>query len=180
MYSCIVLFFPPGMTVQGRDRKKRVIRKEWHESITTNLQLSLYMGVLSILKEYVMVFQASYLVSNELWMFLSQCILVGAVDQRHTGHQLSLLFFSHRVARCWSTSYMTSNLKCSHTSWHASSKLNIWAICIPKHWQSLTSQTRCCLQEKSMWGEKQMNSEITNHAVSTLQNAISNHFSLFM
>lgn len=66
MYSCIVLFFSPGMTVQGRDRKKRVIRKEWHESITTNLQLSLYMGVLSILKEYVMVFLASYLVSNEL------------------------------------------------------------------------------------------------------------------
>lgn len=52
--------------MQGRDRKKRVIRKEWHESITTNLQLSLYMGVLSILKEYVMVFLASYLVSNEL------------------------------------------------------------------------------------------------------------------
>ena len=46
-----------GMTQQGKDRKKRVCRKVWHEETTTLLQLSVYMGVLAILKEYVMVFQ---------------------------------------------------------------------------------------------------------------------------
>lgn len=46
-----------GMTPQGRERKRRVCQKLWHEETTTVLRLSIYMGVLSILKEYVMVFQ---------------------------------------------------------------------------------------------------------------------------
>lgn len=46
-----------GMTPQGRERKKRVCQKLWHEETTTVLRLSIYMGVLAILKEYVMVFQ---------------------------------------------------------------------------------------------------------------------------
>ena len=45
-----------GMTQQGRERKKRVYQKLWHEE-TTVLRLSIYMGLLAILKEYVMVFQ---------------------------------------------------------------------------------------------------------------------------
>ena len=49
----------PGMTQLGKDRKKRVIRKVWHEATITELQLSVYTGVLPILKEYVMVFQVS-------------------------------------------------------------------------------------------------------------------------
>ncbi|KAJ8356364.1 hypothetical protein SKAU_G00191580 [Synaphobranchus kaupii] len=42
-----------GMTQQGKGRKKRV----WHEGTKTELHLSVYTGVLAILKEYVMVFQ---------------------------------------------------------------------------------------------------------------------------
>lgn len=49
----------PGMTQLGKDRKKRVVRKVWHEATITELHLSVYTGVLSILKEYVMVFQVS-------------------------------------------------------------------------------------------------------------------------
>ncbi|CAL8335920.1 unnamed protein product [Merluccius merluccius] len=48
-----------AMTQLGKDRKKRVIRKVWHEATITELHLSVYTGVLSILKEYVMVFQVS-------------------------------------------------------------------------------------------------------------------------
>ncbi|CAK6970466.1 hypothetical protein NQZ68_031049 [Scomber scombrus] len=33
-----------GMTPQGRERKKRVCQKLWHEETTTVLQLSIYMG----------------------------------------------------------------------------------------------------------------------------------------
>ena len=47
------------MTQLGKDRKKRVIRKVWHEATITELHLSVYTGVLPILKEYVMVFQVS-------------------------------------------------------------------------------------------------------------------------
>lgn len=47
----------PGMTQQGRDRKQRLVQKLWHESTKTELQLSVYTGVLALLKEYVMVFQ---------------------------------------------------------------------------------------------------------------------------
>lgn len=47
----------PAMTQQGKDRKKRVNTKVWFECTTTELQLSVYLGVLAILKEYVMVFQ---------------------------------------------------------------------------------------------------------------------------
>lgn len=46
-----------GMTPQCRERKRRVCQKLWHEETTTVLRLSIYMGVLAILKEYVMVFQ---------------------------------------------------------------------------------------------------------------------------
>ncbi|CAL8319557.1 unnamed protein product [Arctogadus glacialis] len=55
-----------GMTQQGKDRKKRVCRKVWHEETTTLLQLSVYMGVLAILKEYVMVFQGSQTLVHKL------------------------------------------------------------------------------------------------------------------
>ncbi|KAL2089343.1 hypothetical protein ACEWY4_014031 [Coilia grayii] len=43
-----------GMTPQGRERKKKICQKLWHEETTTVLELSLYMGVLAILKDYVM------------------------------------------------------------------------------------------------------------------------------
>lgn len=46
-----------GMTPQGCEREKRVCQKLWHEDTTKVLLLSIYMGVLAILKEYVMVFQ---------------------------------------------------------------------------------------------------------------------------
>ncbi|XDV25516.1 hypothetical protein PO909_029430 [Leuciscus waleckii] len=46
-----------GMTQQGRDRKRRVVKKLWHEDTKTELHLCVYTGVLAILKEYVMVFQ---------------------------------------------------------------------------------------------------------------------------
>lgn len=46
-----------GMTQQGKDRRKRVCQKLWHEETTTRLQLSAYIGVLAIMKQYVMVFQ---------------------------------------------------------------------------------------------------------------------------
>ncbi|CAJ1061482.1 hypothetical protein ROHU_023414 [Xyrichtys novacula] len=46
-----------GVTPQGRERKKSICQKLWHEETTMVLQLSLYMGVLAILKDYVMVFQ---------------------------------------------------------------------------------------------------------------------------
>lgn len=45
------------MTQQGRNRKLRVVKKLWHEDTKTELHLSVYTGVLAILKEYVMVFQ---------------------------------------------------------------------------------------------------------------------------
>lgn len=45
------------MTQQGKDRKKRVCQKIWHQEINTRLLLSSYIGVLAIFKDYVMVFQ---------------------------------------------------------------------------------------------------------------------------
>lgn len=45
------------MTQLGKDRKKRVCQKIWHQETITKLQLSVYIGVLAIFKEYVMVFQ---------------------------------------------------------------------------------------------------------------------------
>lgn len=41
-----------GMTQQGKDRKRRVCQKIWHQETSTKLQLSVYIGVLAILKEY--------------------------------------------------------------------------------------------------------------------------------
>ncbi|RXN22565.1 hypothetical protein ROHU_023414 [Labeo rohita] len=55
-----------GMTPQGLERKRRVCQKLWHEETTTVLQLSIYMGVLAILKEYVMVFQGSQTLVHKL------------------------------------------------------------------------------------------------------------------
>ncbi|KAI4821042.1 hypothetical protein KUCAC02_028994 [Chaenocephalus aceratus] len=55
-----------GMTPQGRERKKRVCKKLWHEETTTVLRLSIYMGLLTILKEYVMVFQGSQTLVHKL------------------------------------------------------------------------------------------------------------------
>ncbi|XP_034146338.1 uncharacterized protein LOC109615009 [Esox lucius] len=55
-----------GMTPQGRERKKRVCQKLWHEETTTVLRLSIYMGVLAILKEYVMIFQGSQTLVHKL------------------------------------------------------------------------------------------------------------------
>ncbi|KAF3837635.1 hypothetical protein F7725_009403 [Dissostichus mawsoni] len=55
-----------GMTPQGRERKKRVCQKLWHEETTTVLRLSIYMGLLAILKEYVMVFQGSQTLVHKL------------------------------------------------------------------------------------------------------------------
>lgn len=45
------------MSQLGRDRKKRVVGKLWHEGPKTELHLSVYTSVLAILKEYVMLFQ---------------------------------------------------------------------------------------------------------------------------
>ncbi|XP_030272286.1 uncharacterized protein LOC115581383 [Sparus aurata] len=55
-----------GMTPQGSERKRRVCQKLWHEETTTVLRLSIYMGVLAILKEYVMVFQGSQTLVHNL------------------------------------------------------------------------------------------------------------------
>ncbi|KAL6473267.1 hypothetical protein MHYP_G00194550 [Metynnis hypsauchen] len=55
-----------GMTPQGRERKKRICQKLWHEETTTVLQLSLYKGVLAILKDYVMIFQGSQTLVHKL------------------------------------------------------------------------------------------------------------------
>ncbi|XP_077065678.1 uncharacterized protein LOC143718544 [Siphateles boraxobius] len=54
------------MTQQSRERKKRVCQELWHEETTTVLRLSIYMGVLAILKEYVMVFQGSQTLVHKL------------------------------------------------------------------------------------------------------------------
>ncbi|KAJ8009977.1 hypothetical protein DPEC_G00069770 [Dallia pectoralis] len=54
------------MTPQCRERKKRVCQKLWHEETTTVLRLSIYRGVLAILKEYVMVFQGSQTLVHKL------------------------------------------------------------------------------------------------------------------
>ncbi|KAJ8367177.1 hypothetical protein AAFF_G00324560 [Aldrovandia affinis] len=45
------------MTDLGKERKRRVVKKIWFESEKVELHLSVYLGVLPILKEYVMVFQ---------------------------------------------------------------------------------------------------------------------------
>ncbi|XP_060771419.1 uncharacterized protein LOC132882166 isoform X3 [Neoarius graeffei] len=45
------------MTDQGKNRKARICQKIWVESRKVDLHLSVYLGVLPILKEYVMVFQ---------------------------------------------------------------------------------------------------------------------------
>jgi len=45
------------MTQQGRNRKRQVVKKLWHEDTKIKHNLSVYTGVLAILKEYVMVFQ---------------------------------------------------------------------------------------------------------------------------
>ena len=50
------------MTQAGKDRKQRVVKKLWHEGTKTELQLSVYTGVLPVLKEYVMVFQVRFMV----------------------------------------------------------------------------------------------------------------------
>ena len=55
-----------GMTQVGKDRKERVVKKLWFKSRNTNLQLSVYLGVLPILKEYVMVFQGSQTLVHKL------------------------------------------------------------------------------------------------------------------
>ncbi|KAK1902004.1 Zinc finger BED domain containing protein 5 [Dissostichus eleginoides] len=47
-------------------RKERVVKKVWFESLNTNLHLSVYLGVLPILKEYVMVFQGSQTLVHKL------------------------------------------------------------------------------------------------------------------
>lgn len=52
-----LIYSLPGMTQQGRDRKQRLVKKLWHEDTKTELHLSVYIGVLALLKEYVMVFQ---------------------------------------------------------------------------------------------------------------------------
>lgn len=53
------LFFFEGMTDLGKKRKARIVKKIWVENQKVNLILSVYLGVLPILKEYVMVFQVS-------------------------------------------------------------------------------------------------------------------------
>ncbi|KAK1893717.1 Glutathione S-transferase F10 [Dissostichus eleginoides] len=55
-----------GMTQVGKDRKERLVKKVWFESLNTNLHLSVYLGVLPILKEYVMVFQGSQTLVHKL------------------------------------------------------------------------------------------------------------------
>lgn len=60
-----------GMTPQGRERKRRICQKLWHEETTTVLQLSLYTGVLAILKDYVMVFQVFHFSGNYLYILMS-------------------------------------------------------------------------------------------------------------
>lgn len=52
------LFFE-GMTDLGKKRKARIVKKIWVENQKVNLILTVYLGVLPILKEYVMVFQVS-------------------------------------------------------------------------------------------------------------------------
>lgn len=52
-----LIYSLPGMTQQGRDRKQRLVKKLCHENTKTELHLSVYTGVLALLKEYVMVFQ---------------------------------------------------------------------------------------------------------------------------
>ena len=47
------------MTDQGKKRKARIFQKIWVENQKVDLHLSVYLGVLPILKEYVMVFQVS-------------------------------------------------------------------------------------------------------------------------
>lgn len=54
---CCSLTFVFHRHDSSRPWKKRIYQKLWHEETTTVLQLSLYMGVLAILKDYVMVFQ---------------------------------------------------------------------------------------------------------------------------
>ncbi|XP_060771417.1 uncharacterized protein LOC132882166 isoform X1 [Neoarius graeffei] len=49
------------MTDQGKNRKARICQKIWVESRKVDLHLSVYLGVLPILKEYVMVFQEAKL-----------------------------------------------------------------------------------------------------------------------
>ena len=46
-----------GMTDKGKSRKKRIVEKVFFSYPTTQLQLSVYINVLPILKTYVMVFQ---------------------------------------------------------------------------------------------------------------------------
>nr|XP_055069280.1 uncharacterized protein LOC129450264 [Misgurnus anguillicaudatus] len=46
-----------GMTDLGKKRKARIVKKIWVENQKVDLNLSVYLGVLPILKEYVMVFQ---------------------------------------------------------------------------------------------------------------------------
>lgn len=52
------------MTQVGKHRKERVVKKLWFESLNKDLQLSIYLAVLPILKEYVMVFQVGILTLN--------------------------------------------------------------------------------------------------------------------
>lgn len=48
------------MTQVGKETKERLVKKLWFDSRSTNLHLSVYLGVLPILKEYVMVFQVCF------------------------------------------------------------------------------------------------------------------------
>ncbi|XP_048107000.1 uncharacterized protein LOC125299671 [Alosa alosa] len=61
-----------AMTGQGKDQKARICQKIWVESRKVDLHLSVYLGVLPILKEYVMVFQGSKtLVHKEVEVFVN-------------------------------------------------------------------------------------------------------------
>ncbi|CAL8237186.1 unnamed protein product [Boreogadus saida] len=55
-----------GMTESGKMRKSRVVKKIWFESQGVEMHLSVYLGVLPILKEYVMVFQGSQTLVHKL------------------------------------------------------------------------------------------------------------------
>ncbi|XP_073719155.1 uncharacterized protein [Misgurnus anguillicaudatus] len=55
-----------GMTDFGKKRKARIVKKIWVENQKVDLNLSVYLGVLPILKEYVMVFQGSKTLVHKL------------------------------------------------------------------------------------------------------------------
>lgn len=90
-----------GMTQQGRDRKKRVCQKLWHEETTTVLQLcNGFPG-------------GCYLVLEINATVDCTCASNGC-DPFHKS-----LFYIHRVARSWFTNSTTGSLSCSWLSWLA-------------------------------------------------------------